>query len=283
METYLNNLLSSKYRDSSVKTMKSQIVRIHKMASLKKFSIDFLLNFDKVKSLLETISGINSKKAIVNTIAKVLTLLEADKQAISEYNKYFDKLALLKATETKRLDPMLNLNDLENIRDDHYHKRYNSREMYQRYLILCLYTMIPPLRGEDYYKTKIGSNQSNSSENTYDPESGLLTLNIYQTSDIYGQRILKLPSDLMLIINEWIKINIDTKYLFPSKKGHLSQQGFTDIFKRIFNENSISVNHIRKQYINEVLPQLNESQKQDLAFLMAHSLETQNSFIIKMN
>jgi hypothetical protein len=294
------------FQPNSIKTMNTQIKRIHILGGEKSFSRDFLQNFSKIKELIyKNLDKTSVRKAMVNTIIKVLTvgggvddkskIMELYtglfKEMITEHNKNY-----LYAENDKKL---LNMKEVKNIFKEYQKQvlefdkdKRKTREYYllfQKYLILALYTIIPPLRGEEYYNSIVEECDKkilekcieNRDYNFYDPKSGNLVVKKYKTMRKYGTRIIKFPPRLMKIINEWLEIkenylgNKNNKKLF-----NLSQQAFTETLFAIFTPFKISTSALRKIYISSCVKGMNGKKRQEIARIMGHSLEMQE-FVYK--
>ena len=146
------------------------------------------------------------------------------------------------------------------------------------YLLLCLYTMTPPIRN-DYYKVKILTDiEDLDKENNY-----LIKINgrynFYLNKDkmsyAKGPRIYKFSKKLCNVIDESLKY-FDRDYLLCNAKGeHLTKQNVSAILGKLFHDKTLTIVNIRSAKINHFY-KLNKTirQKEHLADLMRHSTST---------
>ena len=86
----------------------------------------------------------------------------------------------------------------------------------QNYVILSLYTLIPPRRSLDYTQMKI--NNIDSYQSNY-IKGKFFIFNTYKTSRVKGRDKIPIPTQLKTILNKWIKIN-PTDYLLFDNNGN---------------------------------------------------------------
>lgn len=120
----------------------------------------------------------------------------------------------------------------------------------QDFVILSLFTLIPPRRLLDYIEFKI--NNINTNADNYIKGSNLV-FNTYKTSKSKGTQTIKLPKDLKSILTKYIKlINDKSDYLiFNNKFQQLSTPNFTLRLNKIFGNKKVSVNMLRHIYLSE--------------------------------
>jgi len=142
------------------------------------------------------------------------------------------------------------------------------------YVILCLYTYIPPRRLMDWSEFKLVN---------YDDTVNYMTskefvFNSFKTKKSYGRQTVEIPSSLMTVLKKWRKVVLGRSewLLFDTKGGKLSQPGLNQKLNKIFGKN-LSVNMLRHIYITEVLlkdaPKLTDLE--EAAREMGHSTDTQ--------
>lgn len=295
--------LANKYKLSSINIMGGRIKRIHKILKLKKYDIDVLLNLELIKKTIKKhIKNTACAKDIINTIIQVLKIEEKNDN-LKPYEKYFKSLVnthkeayLLKEPSKKELENVVSMNDVITLFKQ-YETQINAKKdkhdqyLWVRYVLLAMYSLFPPLRGEEWYKTKVESIQeedverrielyneilNRDQENFYNIHNGELVLKFYKTMSTYGLRILKLPDELQDIIKQWKTINT-SHYLIPNIKTGtpLSQQGFTEKFNNIFFPKKVSSSMIRKVYVSEIVPNISNDARKQLKHTMGHSLAVQ--------
>jgi hypothetical protein len=248
-----------------------------------------------IKSLVKLYPNANTRKTYFSRIVRFLRDEEAGDDIIEKYvemmNKYQAKVVaqidaekLTKNQDEKFLtwDEILDVRDkLEEIKDE-------SFKNYQNYLIVCLYTMLPPLR-TDYTPMKVVERTPKSKDHNYimwtkhDPK---FILNSYKTSWKYGEKVInKLPKDLVQVIREWFKTwNTKKKYflLQKDKQSPLSKddliQRIRSIFKK-YTDKQAGINILRHSFLSHVWDTLTHGDRKKNAYIMGHSLGTQSSYI----
>ena len=346
LPTSIYESLLGKFKESSVRTYDTQIRRIFTNAfDSAPFDFKCLEDFDKVHKYLDSLDKVSIKKSLTQAVINVFKVVDINNTALPKYQALFKDYAFTH-TDTY-LYKMPTQNEMDNVvtfadvRDKFTHykslvakdmksaktsttsntsksKKNNAnaidKHLYLRYVVLGLYTYIPPLRGQDYYNTRIITNNDiinltkeidNDNDNDKDNDKDKiiyaallkklksnflhidnmnLVIGDYKTQNVYGNRIIDIPKELHEPLLTWSKIN-DSGYLIPNiaTGNKMSQQGFTDLLWRIFSPKKVSTSMLRKIYISEILAEKEKTMaKEDfinfrkkLAHSMAHSLSTQ--------
>lgn len=155
------------------------------------------------------------------------------------------------------------------------------------YLALCMYTLIPPCRG-DYWRIPFVTDYLTEAEEADDPNyiivedspSGMkmtLVLNEFKTSKFYHKRFEeKLPTQLVKVIQKSRYIN-PRKYLFVTKKGEPFKDScaFANYMRRILFEifaKQVTINTLRHSFVSSIdFNKLTPLEKSNLASQMMHS------------
>jgi integrase len=127
-------------------------------------------------------------------------------------------------------------------------KTNNDLQVLQNFIILALFTLIPPRRSKDYVDFKI-KNINKDTDNYI--EKGKLIFNSYKTAKTYGRQEVALPKELTTILNKWIKTNPTDYLLFDANMNPLSAVKLNQRFNRIFDGKKVSVNNIRHSYLTD--------------------------------
>lgn len=169
-------------------------------------------------------------------------------------------------------------------------------DTYQRYLVLNLYTLLPPLRN-DYANVKVIKNCEDFGEKDecVDTEFNYinfctkkLLLCTYKTRKFYGIKRVDIPGELFEIIEEWERI----KNIYFFQKNIANSQDFllinttncekmksnslTKYINRIFAPKKVSTTMLRKIYLSEKYPVVVSYRDQTRdAMIMGHSLSMQ--------
>ena len=169
----------------------------------------------------------------------------------------------------------------------------------QTYILLNLYTKLPPLRN-DYSGMKVLGKQQFKDLKISEREKGnwLVTdlrtymkiyINNFKTQGVYDEIIIDtkdIPKDLRLILNKFImQFNLKNDYLFKifNTDKPITRNGITmlltNIFKKILKKN-ISTTLLRKSYVSHKYNDMMKEQQKD-AKTMGHSVATANKIYNK--
>ena len=168
-----------------------------------------------------------------------------------------------------------------------------------QYLILCLYSMIPPRRNKDFQNMRIilkGSTEGLPTESNYlDLSEGQFIFNQYKTQKFYGSQTEDIPEDLMEVIMIWLKhhpalVGRNAKPkdipLFISYNGgqEVLVNYVTLRLNRIFKPKKVSTCILRHAYINHKLGNVfaeeesHMAEREELAEEMGHSVDMQHRY-----
>jgi len=152
----------------------------------------------------------------------------------------------------------------------------NELQRLQDYVILSVYTLIPPRRLVDYTAFKL--REVNPEVDNY-MKGNTFVFNNYKTKNKYGKQDVKIPVRLRNIIQKWARKHSNDYLLFSEKGTPLPQSRLTQKLNRIFGKN-ISVNMLRHIFISEkVLDAVPALQKlEGIAEDMGHSVDTQQLY-----
>lgn len=153
--------------------------------------------------------------------------------------------------------------------------RENMLEL-QKYIIACVYTLIPPRRAKDFAEMKC-RDYDDTKDNYY--HKGNFVFNDYKTSRFYGKQTVKVPKVLELMLNRWVKkLPADDTYLFSDYNGKkLTSSSIGKILISVFKK-QVSVNMLRHAYITDNLgPKIKELE--DEAKDMGQSTAQQKLYI----
>lgn len=143
-----------------------------------------------------------------------------------------------------------------------------------KYVILSLYTMIPPRRLLDYTAFKV-RNVDKTKDNYM--EGNKFVFNNYKTKNKYGQQVVKIPQKLRILIQRWANKHPYDWLLFNEKGDPIPPSRLTVKLNRIFDGRKISVNMLRHIFISdEVLKHVPALEKlEKVAEDMGHSTDQQ--------
>lgn len=163
--------------------------------------------------------------------------------------------------------------DIRSVREE-LKTRSNSDHML--YIITCLYTYIPPQRGQVYYNCYIDRDVEGS--NLIDLNKKELVVREHKTMKAYGNIIIELPDELVRILEEYKPLSNKNNYrLLSTTTGRpVSEVSFNKLMTNIFGK-GISTNMMRKIYVTDKLEneELSIAERKELAHIMGHNISTQ--------
>lgn len=259
-----------------------------------KYDMSHLDKVKKVEAYLNSDTNplsVTSKKLITIAAVMLLKASDAPKDLIDVYGKLARQYRIedtqmrkhRPATEKERL-ASLHWDDIIQIReaygaclndpectDEMTEKEYNR--FFMKYVTLCLFTMIPPQRGQVFFKAYI--NRDLPDYNLIDLKKKQLIIRNEKTTKSYGTRIIDLPSDLVTVLTKWHKVVGDSLLLPNSLGEEMSTQSFTQFLKGIFNRD-ISTDMLRKIYVSDKIHSgVSREEREVMAAMMGHSLTQQ--------
>jgi hypothetical protein len=170
-------------------------------------------------------------------------------------------------------------------------KEFSNADMtlYQMYLVGSLYTILPPVRN-DYAEMNVISfkdyNNLKDKNNNYLVTVGknkkFFNLGAYKTSDVYGVKIIQIPTLLNKIINKWLEHNTTGYFIINKQKKAISDNSLTKLLYKTFSATGKKIGStlIRHIYLSERYGDINEQKEED-SFVMGHSLAMQTAYVKK--
>lgn len=160
-------------------------------------------------------------------------------------------------------------------------------DLYQQYLLLNLYTMIPPQRNDFVIVLVYLDEKPMDEEHNYIfLNESKLVLNKYKTKYKYGTRSIVLPEELRDFVAEWVRIRTEIypemagrpELLFNTKtRTPMQRRNVWKYLSRIFSK-PVGVSTFRHVYVREKYKgSLPGSEMVKDAKLMGHSLQQQQT------
>ena len=291
------DLLKSKnIKDSSIKLYLSNLKRLNNNNDIK--TLTFLKNSKKVLDFINTKSE-NTKRTYLISICTVLSLDNKFKKNYDEYYKLLkESNELLKNNNTKSEKQTENWMEQDEIATIYKNlesevekfrtkKKLNESEYNTllNYVILSLYTLIPPRRSLDYIKMMIGDD-TDKNYNYLNINDSKFIFNNFKTAGTYKTQIIDIPDDLMSVIKLYLTKRKGTKNNIPflvNFKGEplTTSSQMTRILNKIFDK-KVSVSMIRAQYLTNKYKDINK-EKIDDATAMGTSTGVIDNQYVKMD
>ena len=278
-------------------------------------NLTFLKDTEKVLNKLNDYSN-NTKKTVLSGVVSVLSLLKDKPTYKKTYKFYYDKM-MEKANEMKNnVDPNEKTkqqndnwmdwdkvveikNKLMNECVEFSNNKLISPAQFNKllnYLILCLYTEIPPRRNQDYmemYVVNEYKDNMDKNKNYLDISNKKLIFNHYKTQKKYGTQTIDISEtpNLMDAIYMYLRFhplnpykkfpiklpkNTEFKFLvYPDGSGFNAVNSITRILNKIFNK-KIGSSMLRHIYLSS---KYNIDEMKEDAEQMGHSLEQQKEYL----
>ena len=288
METILEKLKSN-ISESSY----NQYSRIYKILGLKTIN-----DLDDTALILKKIEdkSDNTKKNYLASIVKLLRIAGNKDELLKEYSKLMnDKIEATKPTNEyndKQRAELMEWSEIESIRDNMLKgiSIFTSRVNYEillDWLILCIYTLIPPRRNLDYYDMKIVSSMDaiNDTDNFLVwGKRKLFVFNTYKTKKAYGRQTEEIPTQLVDAIKLYLsarkKIALPGNDNFLVKYGNMNMEHPNDITRSLNRslQKKIGPSMLRHIYLSTKYSKVIKMMALD-AKQMAHSTEQQKEYI----
>lgn len=280
-----------KNKNMKEKTIKAYVGRIKKL-DLK--SYNDLYNIDNIINLIKTkYNKESTQNSIINAILQFIYKID-DNDIINEYKKhstiFSDKAGSIYLTQ-ERINKT-EFNDVIQLRN-----KYKITCLYDPtleniilYTYLCIFTMIPVQRGEEYVNTIINSNITET-----DIKNGNINYNIInfitkkfynhigKTSGKYGIKIIDLSNELInelyFIRSCYLKLNnifyISSNKLFPSID--TAEILYTKYIYKFNKKNNIFINNnaLRASFVTDFDKNNSKQDSFNLAKQMGHSYAVQ--------
>lgn len=248
-------------------------------------SIDFALDYAKVIEWIENLDrSVNTRKLYYITLVSTLkslnrlefaAALHAYKKKQDEYNKtvqeFYEKQEMSSTEAEKFLDWPAVLKVRETVR-----LAASDLYSYQQYVILCLYTMIPPLR-LDFANMPVIESEEPATGNFLlaRGNSYTIVLREFKTAARFGEQRIVAPPELSLVLHNWLELNQSGWLLFNADGGPMSETSLSQqvigLFKK-YTGKSTGVSTLRHSYVSFIKrdekPLLQQKQ---LANSMLHS------------
>jgi integrase len=216
-------------------------------------------NFDNADKILHSLKDLEPNKR--KTILAALVVITDNKKYRDQMMKDIEEYKSNESNQMKNEKQTESWVDTSEIDEIFKHMEQVVKHLYkkkdlsmidlqeiQNYIILCVLSgkFIPPRRSKDYVDFKIkGIDQEK--DNYINKKS--MVFNSYKTAKTYQRQEIPIPSELLKILNKWIKVN-PTEYLFFDSNGNkLTNVKLTQRLNKIFGKKA-SVNQMRHTYLS---------------------------------
>lgn len=305
-------------KDSTINQYLLSLKKISReLFDCEKPSMNYFKDFSSVKEYIERYKSTASQK---NMVTSILVSIKAYKEMFSDdiiklYGDYHKQLS--KKQEEQYLDNDKTERETANwiSRNDIFEKIKKLKESlvsfeknnlktrrdldkFQQYLVLNLYTLLPPLRN-DYVMVKVINDPDiEKNEKLIDIKFNYINLNTknlllcsYKTDKFYGIKKIEIPEELLYIIIKWeefkkeflkTKLNHDFLLLNTTNCTPMKHNTLTKYLNKIFHPKKVSSTLLRKIYLSEKYP-VDITYREQLkdSYVMGHSIGTQKMIYSK--
>jgi len=253
-----------------------------------------------IKNIEKKYPNANTLKTSLWSIITVLAALGGKEQAIQKYTcKYNETVeGIGKVNDEKNAKEEENWMTMAEIHE----KREAMKEAlggkvgaglfdaFQQYMVLSLYTLMPPLRNDFVDVLVYGGSEAveavamDEDKNYIFLDENKLVMNKFKTKGSFGAQTIILPETLAGIIAEWMKIRVgiyeelqDRRELLFNvvKMTPMGRTNMPSYMNKIFGRH-ISTSMLRKIYLSEKYPVVSSSKEMERdAAAMLHSVRTQ--------
>lgn len=268
-------------------------------------NLAFLKNKDAIMASLGEYAE-STQKSTLGTIVAVLTSLKDKATYKALYNFYYERMS--NASKTAREADTTEKSDTQQMNwikwADVLAKRNEMEEKLPKsktklltaamwnnmlsYVVLCLYTMIPPRRNLDYqnlYVVKKWNDKMDKDKNYYDLYNQKLIFNKYKTSKAHGTQEIEIGDNKPLVAALMHYLQFHPERKKPEFKflvnmdgtGLASINSITRILNKVFGKN-IGSTMLRHVYLSDKY-KLDMSEMKKDADAMGHNLSTQRDYI----
>lgn len=163
-------------------------------------------------------------------------------------------------------------------------------------LLYAIYTLIPARRVKDYYLLKVTNDKPLSElDDDYNyimiGDTMKLVFNNYKTKSKMKQQVFDIPTELQLLFSNHIRQDKlkDGNYIFHQSTGNnveMAQSNFSTAVKQLFAKvhgANITVKNIRQSWATEQNNDKSLTERRQVAYAMAHSVDQQLRYAKKSN
>jgi hypothetical protein len=285
--------------ESSIKLYIRNIEKLNDDKPLKNLS--FLKNKENILSKLENYSE-NTKRNYLISISSILESTGKNKKLQEEYynlvkkkNQELSPKTPIAVKSEKQKENWLTQKEVLDIRDK-LKEKVNSfikndslnEEQYEtllQYLVLSIFTLIPPRRNKDYQMMVIEKDWGEDltkNLNYLDLKNKRFIYNNYKTKKNYGSIFQNIPKELEEIIKIYLKFaKVSNEFLVDYKGNALVKpMDLIKVFYKLFYPKKISSSLLRHIYLTSKYKDILKEMKED-SKAMSHSLNVaHNTYIV---
>lgn len=261
-------------------SIRTYVSNIKKIAGEKEIeNIDFLNNPKEVFSKLEEMK-LTMKRNILSSILVLLSAVETESRL---YKTYADKLLEMTMEYKRQIDKNEKTETQAKNWVEHSELIAIAKKMIKKNpgsqdaLIAALYSYQPPTRLDFYSMEIVGPKDELDSGKNYlviqSQRTKRFVFNDYKSANKYNTITIPVNKKLNTVINKFLKLNPDRKYLLENKSGlPITRNNLGKKLPVIFKDTGkhVTLNIIRHVYISENIDIPKCKENKDLAKCMMH-------------
>lgn len=296
-----------KLSDSSIEVYLRNLKKLNDNKPLDDKTFKFLENSQEVVTKLDAFKETTKRNYLIS-IVSILSLFPELKALHDTYHALMmtkkAEIQEVQSTGTQSDTQAENWIDWDSVKAQHkllaervdtfYKKKTITPEDFvvlTAYMILSLYTLIPPRRNKDYCLMRVVNtftpDETTSDFNYYDCCKKKFIFNNYKTAKKYGRFDIAVPRTLQLVINKYLKHraykfpvddNDNKPFLIkPDGKALDKSNDITKVLNKVFGK-AIGCSMLRHIFLTDKYSTIFKTAKID-AEKMGHSTEEQKNYI----
>jgi hypothetical protein len=284
-----------KVEDSISASSYKQYSRMWSMLGIK--SIDDLKDTDVLLHHIEKKGTENTRKNYLAAVVKLMRTAEMSEDDIKPFfermNHAVEKTKPSEYWNDKQKDNLMTMEEIEDIRKNmlvgitNFTTRHNYDTLLD-FVILSLYTLIPPRRNE-YFKMEVVSSPDDVKEGknylVWSPKKKFFVFQDYKTKKAYGKETIPIPPKLQDVIKFYLPIREKialTSNQFLVKYGDIDMENSNDITRRLNRMlgRKVGASMLRHIFLSEKFGDTVKEMEQ-IAGDMGHSVAQQKEYIKK--
>jgi len=280
-EALMNPMSAKPYKESSVKPV---LIYLKKLAGGDFDNLDFLMDRKRVDEILNTYADSTHRTIIfvINNVAKamnradIVKLYSGDIEEATKYKKVIDVATGLPAKTKKQEENWKTWDEVLAVRDALDH---NS----ERYVMLCLYTMMPPRRNRDFLECKVVARMNKKASKNFNylvvnKSRVTFTFSQFKTADSFGTQVFEAPKELATVLRRYYAGKTDGRLMFGEHPSNYITQNLNAIFGK--NVGSSMLRHLFLSHFVKPEDQAVIRENMAIAEKMSHSITTAHSTYI---
>lgn len=283
-----------KIEDSISASSFKQYSRIYSLLKLKSPK-DLIDDKERILDIVNGKASENTKKNYLAAIVKMMRTAEYSEENIKPYfDLMLEKVEKTKPSEywnDKQKEALMTMEEIENIRKNmlvgisNFTNRHNYDQLLD-YVILSLYTLIPPRRNEYYNMEVIHSPEEIQDGKNYlvwSAKKKFFVFQEYKTKKAYGKQVETIPNKLIDVLKLYLtardKIALTSKQ-FLVKYGDLDMENSNEITRRLNKilGRKVGASMLRHIFLSETFGDTVKKMEQ-IAGDMGHSVQQQKDYI----